>query len=341
MLYCDYLSEVEREEAVQEAKTEILFAKLEMLCESIENKLQLDMREAELKVLSECGTYEDLDILYTEAQNEAAEKKKGVISTIINAIKSILSSISTGIKNFFTKLTKKPDIVQVPENTSKLHKIVKDLWAKVISAIEAIKTHKVASLVGVGLAGATGVAIVQLFKSLKKESGEKEDGENSSTQSGSSSSAGPAGFIEMKYTEVATIVEDCNSLIAQGEKALDPTTEVPSGDEEKATNELLQMLRKVIEWIKKWVNKLMGYITTAIAKIKDKSAKNNNTATTASTGGTGTTGNASGNLPDNRAGQAQIGTVKESVFDADSGDDVLTEMDEQEFDSLMEDINSL
>ena len=93
VIFNSYLVGAEREEAIKEAKTDLLFAKADMLFEMVEMQLQQNLREAELKVFSEGGTYGDYQYLVEEAEEEANEKKAGIIKTLWNSILTVLKKI--------------------------------------------------------------------------------------------------------------------------------------------------------------------------------------------------------------------------------------------------------
>ena len=114
-LYLDEtLTGFEREIAIESAKTDIVFQKLDALYEAVDATLKANYMEAELRVYAENGTYDDLTTLYTEAESEAAKKKGGILSSLFNAIESFCSSIINGIKNIFKKSSEN---TSVPKDT--------------------------------------------------------------------------------------------------------------------------------------------------------------------------------------------------------------------------------
>lgn len=126
-LYLDEtLTGFEREIAIESAKMDISMQKLDALYEAVDANLQANYKEAELKVYAENGTYDDLAMLYMEAENDAAEKKGGILSSLFNAIVSFCGSIINGIKNIFTKSSKSKSVPQdtvldvATEDTKKL-----------------------------------------------------------------------------------------------------------------------------------------------------------------------------------------------------------------------------
>lgn len=112
-LYLDEtLTGFEREIAIESAKMDISMQKLDALYEAVDANLQANYKESELKVYAENGTYDDLAMLYMEAENDAAEKKGGILSSLFNAIVSFCSSIINGIKNIFKKSSKSKSVPQ-------------------------------------------------------------------------------------------------------------------------------------------------------------------------------------------------------------------------------------
>ena len=99
VLYNEYLTGAEREAAIIIAESDAQFAKLNILFETIDATIEANKLSAEAKVFVENGTYDDLVLLYTEAEQEAKTKKRGVIAAILDAI----GSLFTKIGNFLTE----------------------------------------------------------------------------------------------------------------------------------------------------------------------------------------------------------------------------------------------
>lgn len=102
-IYEGYLSPKERKEAIADAKLDNLFERCYMMYEMVQLRYEQNVREAELKVLSEGGTYDDLAYLIEEASEEANDKKKGLIGTIIDGIVSLFKQIGESIRKLFVK----------------------------------------------------------------------------------------------------------------------------------------------------------------------------------------------------------------------------------------------
>lgn len=102
-IYEGYLSPEERKEAIADAKLDALFERCNMMYEMVQLQYEQNVREAELKVLTEGGTYDDLAYLIEEAGEDAADKKKGLISTLIDGIVSLFKQIGESIRKLFVK----------------------------------------------------------------------------------------------------------------------------------------------------------------------------------------------------------------------------------------------
>lgn len=145
-LYLDEtLTGFEREIAIESAKMDISMQKLDALYEAVDATLQANYKEAELKVYAENGTYDDLAMLYMEAENDAAEKKGGILSSLFNLIVSICGSIINGIKNIFKKRSGNKSVPQdtvldvATEDTKKLD-IAGKIIGKATGFIHGIKS---------------------------------------------------------------------------------------------------------------------------------------------------------------------------------------------------------
>ena len=113
-VYKSYLMGDEREMAIQEMAYEYSMNRLENLLVMCEMQLD-DMRaQAELKVFTEGGTYDELEEILEAANNEAKEDKKNVITKIIEFLSDVLNSVINTIKNLFDSVFKNtPDDEEV------------------------------------------------------------------------------------------------------------------------------------------------------------------------------------------------------------------------------------
>ena len=168
MIFNSYLVGDERAEAIAEARIDLVFAKADMMFEMVEMRLQQNLREAELKVFSEGGTYGDFQYLVEEAENEANEKKQGIIATLWNAIKSVLKKIGEKLASINVEPGDENTEVDVDEEDIKTNNAILDAVDKKLPGVEeAVKKRdlsgalKLAGEIAVaGAAVAAGAAVV-------------------------------------------------------------------------------------------------------------------------------------------------------------------------------------
>ena len=153
-------------------KSDIYTEKLNILYEAVENILKSNYMEAELKVYTENGTYNDLSMLYIEAKEEADKQKTGIIGTLINTIKNLCKKI----KNFFINIFgKKKDSIPDKVKISKEDNNKIDTFNEVCDTVKPLLNGNVAedelkeksafctkklALIGGGAIAATGISAV-------------------------------------------------------------------------------------------------------------------------------------------------------------------------------------
>lgn len=98
-----HLSDIEREIAIYESKYEIDMKKAELMSIYAERMNEIKEMEAELRVLTEGGTYDDLVAYYEAEAEENNAKKEGTIQAIINAFTSLIEKVISAITNLFKK----------------------------------------------------------------------------------------------------------------------------------------------------------------------------------------------------------------------------------------------
>ena len=162
-IFKSYLSEEERAIAIEESKYEIQMAKLNAMYEMVDKNLELNMLEAEAKVLTESGTYDDLDYLYEEANKEAAEKKEGIISKIIGVVKQIWQAITNTITNFFSKNKDAEGEAEVDENDEKRMNALNGVWGKIKQVLNFVRNNGGKIAIGVTAIGAVILGGLELF----------------------------------------------------------------------------------------------------------------------------------------------------------------------------------
>lgn len=98
-----YVDDMDKDFMSYEMALDLSMEKAALAFEYADRKYDLDINAADLKVLNESGTYEDIDMLYEAAAADNKEKKQGVIASICNAIINFITNIFNKIKGFFTK----------------------------------------------------------------------------------------------------------------------------------------------------------------------------------------------------------------------------------------------
>lgn len=134
-VYNAYLTNEEREYMVESMQNDLQMSRYSVMLDMIDSKLELNRKSAELKVLKESGTYDDLKFLYMEAENEANQQKVGVIQSIVNAIKTVISTISNAIKNFVGKNANNESEVEVDAGAYENSNKIINGWNNVTSAL--------------------------------------------------------------------------------------------------------------------------------------------------------------------------------------------------------------
>lgn len=236
-IYDDYLDEVDRVSAIQEAKNELEMTRLNFMLEMVERKYEINCKHAELKVLTEGGTYEDLQYLYEAAAKEKDGEKQGIITTIINAIISVINSITTAISNFFNgnkKAKKDPNkIIKVPKEEADESSFICSKFNSMKATISDMSTtKKVLALGGMATAVAGTYVIGKKTKNgvkQYKEMKQKEVDEQISTLNAA------LGFFKDK---LASIPNSVRSLFGADKKEkTDDNKEDKTGNEPQQDGE--------------------------------------------------------------------------------------------------------
>lgn len=143
-LYLDEtLTGLEREFAIESAKTDIALQKLDALYEAVDATLKANYMEAELKVYAENGTYDDLATLYTEAESEASEKKGSIIGSILKALGAFFDKLKKAIMSIFKKKTEaatnENDELEVDAKSYKDLQESKSIGTKILDFFKGLK----------------------------------------------------------------------------------------------------------------------------------------------------------------------------------------------------------
>ena len=238
-IFNEYLTGLDRELAIEESAFDTEFSKLNTMYEMVNLQLTQMQKDAELKVLTESGTYDDLTYLISEAETEVGQQKKGIIATIIDAIGRLFSAIGTKISQIFGKGEANMEVEAPAETVEKGNAIVNAMneahngdFSGALNLLNAVKIPVITA----GGAVATGVAI----KKYKK--GELD------------------GLVKK-------VQDGFNKLKADFEAAktkIFGTKETTDQDAQKGS---LNIIQKIGSAINGFVGTITSYITKAITKV--------------------------------------------------------------------------
>lgn len=177
-IYYEYLSDYERSIMIERAKIDNEFEKLQTLYEMTNLQLSQLEKEAEHKVFSESGTYDDLTYLLQEAGNEVIEKKKGIIATIIDAIKRLFNAI-TGKSNEIKSSQVGPDeMISVPSDLEEKSTIITNAMNNIQTGVTKLQNGDFTGALNILKTAAAPVALVTIaggvtYKQIKKRKGDE------------------------------------------------------------------------------------------------------------------------------------------------------------------------
>ena len=153
IFYKESVTGLQRETELEDLRNEILMDNLIIEYTSVQKDYEIFLSEAAIKVYSENGTKDDLISLYTEAEEQTKEKKKGIFRRIFDVILNILGGIKKFFQGLFTKDIEKeiPNGVDLPQNDvdniekscgilEKIKNILKKLGSNIIGGLSDIGT---------------------------------------------------------------------------------------------------------------------------------------------------------------------------------------------------------
>ena len=168
-IFNGYLAGEEREVALENAMFENEINKLNTLLSMVILEEEQCIRDAELRVFSESGTYDDFTYLVEEVTNESNEKKQNIFARIWNAIKNFFSRIFGKTKEIQDAQVEE---VEVPENyesaASTIEKAGNDISAAASAFFsnptDGVKKIGIALGAVIALAGGTAIAMKKMPK---------------------------------------------------------------------------------------------------------------------------------------------------------------------------------
>lgn len=159
-LFYSYIDDSDKELMAIEAAADIEINKSLLALEYADRLYDIKLMQADLKVLNESGTFEDLDMLYEAAGKENADRKEGIVKTIWNKILKFLGDMRDAIGRLISK-NKMDELKNAEGNTS-----VKDP-NKVLSAVKnAVSSVGKFLKPGVTVTNDDGEKVVSITKTL-------------------------------------------------------------------------------------------------------------------------------------------------------------------------------
>lgn len=251
-IYESQLTGDEREFMADIASINLEIAKYSTMLEMVDMKLETELNEAEVKVFKESGNYDDLEYLYEEANNEAEQKKTGIVSSIVTAVKNLFKRISNFIK---TKILKMPVSGEVELDQSDIDNAnnIKSAFNGVSDGLNKIKDGATEHpwITGGAIVAGSALAALAAFK-IKDASGKK---------------------VKKSAEEAKKMVEDIDATVAQ-------PVEAAMGKFEKYTNSnnvIVSTVAKAISGfgsqVSKFTSSVSGKLKTAGVAVKDGAEK--------------------------------------------------------------------
>ena len=142
-IYNEYMNDFEREAEIMLATSTAQMKKINLLFEAVDATLEANMLSAEAKVLTENGTYDDLVMLYTEANAEAGKAKEGILQKLINFVSTLFTNIGNLIgrifgKNIEAKAASLPENMKMDSETNKNMNFITKAWNFIKEPFEKI-----------------------------------------------------------------------------------------------------------------------------------------------------------------------------------------------------------
>ena len=272
-IYKEYLTGEDRDIFIEEATLENELDKLDTMYEMTLLQLGQMYKDAEFKVLTESGTYEDLMYLYQEADAEVQTQQKNIFQKILDAIISIFNSIGKAIKGLFSGGNPEEEVEVPKESVESANKAV-GMFGNIKQGIERVKSGDLAGsfqilkaiaipTLAVGAAVGGTVAVVKMKKGQLQGLAKKLQEIKDWITNGIAAIKQKIPFLQSKDKGGNTSNNDNN----------DTNNNNDNKDGEKKEGLLkpiFDKLRAFAGWIKNIVNSLVSKIGPAGKGVKDK-----------------------------------------------------------------------
>lgn len=287
IFYKESVTGLQRETELEDLRNEILMDNLIIEYTSVKNDYEIFLSEAAIKVYSENGTKDDLISLYTEAEEQTKEKKKGIFRRIFDVILNILGGIKKFFQSLFTKDIEKeiPNGVDLPQNDvdniekscgilEKIKNILKKLGSNIIGGLSDIgtflKEHPTYTIGGtIGAVSGTAVVIhhfkPDFLKNLFRKSEKATSDVEEATKEQSQNEALLNSFSGAVVNSVAQATANSDSALGQV---------VHAGAQAAAdTANKEGLFTKFLNWIRNCCSKFGAFIKRMKEKIFGSKAK--------------------------------------------------------------------
>ena len=287
IFYKESVTGLQRETELEDLRNEILMDNLIIEYTSVKNDYEIFLSEAAIKVYSENGTKDDLISLYTEAEEQTKEKKKGIFRRIFDVILNILGGIKKFFQSLFTKDIEKeiPNGVDLPQNDvdniekscgilEKIKNILKKLGSNIIGGLSDIgtflKEHPTYTIGG-AIGAVSGTAVVihhfkpDFLKNLFRKSEKATSDVEEATKEQSQNEALLNSFSGAVVNSVAQATANSDSALGQV---------VHAGAQAAAdTANKEGLFTKFLNWIRDCCSKFGAFIKRMKEKIFGSKAK--------------------------------------------------------------------
>lgn len=262
-IFNSYLTGEERAEAIEESRYDLIFSRADMLFEMVELRLAQNIKEAEFKVFSENGTYDDYQYYIEEAEAEAAQKKQSILGTIWNTIKKLIKTIGEKLASIKVDAGDENTEVEIEEDAITDNNAIAGALTTLKNASTAVNGNgadpiakansilKISGIIGgitIGAGAAAGVAA----KMVKKKKGE---------------------LMGLKKTAEAAL-SDANNVATAADSLADSLDTVAGGTEAAAgKNKVSEGMKKVANAARELGSNIYNKIIKPIAEIVKKLAR--------------------------------------------------------------------
>lgn len=242
-IYNSHLRGPARKMAIFDADMANQSNKLATMYEMVSLKSNQIYKDIETRVYLEGGDIDDMTYLYQEAQEEAVEKKKGIITKIIEWFKKIFDAIREKVGSLINGSGENVD-VEVPANVPKIVELLKKHFESIKMALAKIKS-------GDFLGG-----FKDLGKAVLPELG-----------------LVTTAVVVVKHKAIIGWIKDLTGISKKAEDVVDGVENAVKKEESEdgvdGAEKSLNLFQKFIQAVSEIISKLAGYAAKGLEKAKD------------------------------------------------------------------------